>query len=1034
MSLAAFAVEKKALTFFITFVLFVGGVAAFNALGQLEDPEFTVKTAVISTTYHGASPTEVELEVSDRIEVAVQELRQLKWVESVNWPGVSQVKVEILPQYWDDELPQVWDELRRKVRDMEGQLPPGAGKPLVVDDYGAVFGFQLAVVGDGFDYAELERYAKDLRKELVLVKGVARVDLVAIQDKILYLDVSETQLSQLGLSDESIEQTLQNQNMVVDAGGVDLQELRYRIAPTGQFSSPEDIANLAIRPTLFDSLQQRSRGDGRLASSELIRIGDIGDVRRGFREPPSYVMRYNGFPAVGLSMTHAFGSNIVEVGRNIDARLAELIPNLPVGIEVRRVNWQSDAVSDAIDNFLVSFAEAVGIVLVVLAVFMGWRMGVIIGTALIATVLGTFIIMALLEIDLHRMSLGALVISLGMMVDNAIVVADGMMVRLQKGMDRTQAAIEAGSQPSVPLIGATVVAVMAFFPIYASPESTGEYCKSLFEVVAIALLFSWVVSVTLTPLQCIYMVPDPKSGESDPYASGLFQRFRRLLERAIRQRWLTLGSMAALLVVAIVGFGGVRQVFFPASSMAKFMVDVWMPQGTRVERVAANISRIEQKLMEDERVESVTSYIGGGPPRFYLPVTPEDRNTSYGHFIVAVRDFGETEEIFNDISPWLNENLPDALVPLRKFSVGPGKTWEFELRLSGPAVADPDVLRGIAEKAVDIITASPAATYARQDWRNRVQKVVPIYNQEQGRWATVTREDLAGTTKRAFDGRQVGLYREGDDLIPILLRHVEDERENVGGIEGLQIKPALTTEPVPLAQVTEDVVAEWEDPVINRRDRRRTVKIQSNPALGSVLAELRDDVEDKLFALGLPPGYRLEWGGITEDERDSQAALIPGIIPAVAIVVTILIALFNAYRPPLVILLTIPLAIIGITAGLLGTNTAFGFMALLGAMSLAGMMIKNAIVLLDEVNINLANGLSPYKSVREAAVSRLRPVMLAAATTVLGVIPLLQDVFWVSMAVTIMAGLTFGTVLTMVVVPVLYATLYRIKVEDSAKA
>ena len=1030
MSLAAASVKNKALTFFITLLIFVGGFAAFFELGQLEDPEYTVKTATIFTPYPGASPQEVELEVSDRIEQAIQELKQLKWVESYSWPGLSIVKVEINPEYWSEDLPQVWDEMRRKVRKAEQNLPPGVGKPQINDDFGDVYGFQLALYGDGFDYAELEAYAKNLRKELAVVKGVARVDLVGVQEKVIYLDISQAQIAQLGLSSESIAQTLQNQNMVVDGGGVNLQENRYRIAPSGEFASPEDIGNLSIKPSLLDSLQQFGLSDeaALTGSSELIRIDAIGDIKRGYRDPPSYLVRYNGWPAIGLSLTNVAGANIVDVGRNIDARIDELVHDFPVGIEVSRVNWQSEAVSTAIDGFIINFAQAVAIVLVVLTLFMGWRMGVIIGTALVATVLGTFIIMALLEIDLQRMSLGALVIALGMMVDNAIVVADGMVVRLQKGMDRTKAAIEAAAQPSIPLLGATVVAVMAFYPIYASPESTGEYCKSLFEVVGISLLFSWVISVTLTPIQCIYMLPQPKeTGGEDPYAGGFYQRFRGLLEGAMRLRWLTLGTMVGLLIIAVIGFGGVRQLFFPNSSMPKFMVDLWLPQGTRIERVAADLDKIQERLMADERVENVGAYIGGGPPRFYLPVTPEDPNTAYGELIVDVRDFQDIEPIFRDIGPWLDENFPNAMIPLRKFGVGPSKTWAFEMRISGPAVADPNELRRIADEAVKIVNASPYSDYVRTDWRNRVQKIVPRYSQEQGRWTSVTREDLASTTKRAYDGVQVGLYRERDDLIPILARHIEEERENVGGMIALQIKPALSTTTVPVVQVTDDVVAEWEDPVVNRRDRRRTIKIQANPVLEATLAELRNDVADKIFAIDMPPGYTIEWGGITEDENDSQAALVPGIVPAVAIIVTILIALFNAYRPPLVILLAIPLALIGITAGLLGTNTPFGFMALLGAMSLAGMMIKNAIVLLDEVNLNLSKGLTSYESVVEAAVSRLRPVALAAATTVLGVIPLLQDVFWVSMAVTIMAGLAFGTILTMVVVPVLYVTLHKIK-------
>jgi len=651
----------------------------------------------------------------------------------------------------------------------------------------------------------------------------------------------------------------------------------------------------------------------------------------------------------------------------------------------------------------------------------------------VATVLGTFVIMLILDIDLQRMSLGALVIALGMMVDNAIVVADGMVVRLQRGMDKTQAAVEAATQPSIPLLAATVIAVMAFYPIYASPEGTGEYCKSLFEVVGISLLFSWFISITLTPIQCMVMLKAPAvDNQSDPYAGAMYQRFRHVLGSAIRLCWLTLGGMVALLVVALVGFGSVERMFFPASSMPKYMIDFWLPQGARIDNVSEDLRTIEQHLLEDERVLAVSSFIGGGPPRFYLPVEPESGNPSYGQLIVDVRNRDDIVDMFPQQYAWFGENFPAALVALRRFSVGPGKTWEFEMRLSGPAVADPDVLREYADQMVAIIEDSPTTEYARTDWRNRVQKLVPEFNQEQGRWADVTRDDLARTTKRAFDGRQVGLYRDGDVLIPILMRHVDEERKNVGGIGVLQIKPALSTDSIPLAQVVDDVVTDWEDPVINRRDRRRTIKIQSNPKLGYTLDTVRDDVADQLFAIDLPPGYRLEWGGLTESEIDSQKALLPGLVPMSVLIVLILIALFNNYRTPLVILLAIPLAVIGITAGLLAFGVPFGFMALLGGMSLVGMMIKNAIVLLDEVNINLRAGRSQYDAIIEAAVSRLRPVALAAATTVLGVIPLLQDVFWISMAVTIMAGLAFGTVLTMVVVPVLYATLYGIHEDDTA--
>ena len=595
MNLAAVAIEKRSLTYFTVFLIFLAGIGAFFSLGQLEDPEFTVKTGVITTVYPGASPQEVELEVTDRIELAIQEMPQVIYIESFSRAGISLISVELKAQYWSDQLPQVWDELRRKIRNIEHMLPPGAGRPEVTDDFGDVFGFQLAVVGDGYSYAELEAYAKDIKKELSLVKDVACVDLWGVQDKIVYVNVSQSQLTQLGLSDASIKATLAQQNMVMDAGGVDLKRKRFRIAPTGEFKSADDIADLHVRPSVSDQIStmtgDSSTSDKQGRTDELIRIRDIGTVERGYLEPPATLMRYNRQPAVGISITNTAGVNVVDVGRGIDQRLEQIIPLLPVGIEVHRVHWQSGIVDAAVKGFLINFAEAVGIVLLVLTIPMGWRMGLIIGSSLILTILGSFVLMAIFGIDLQRMSLGALVIALGMMVDNSIVVADGIVVRLQRGMDRKQAAIEAASQPAMPLLGATVIAVMAFYPIFASVEGAGEYCRTLFTVVAISLTTSWLVSMTLTPLQCIDMLPAVKkeSEDVDPYAGMFYLVFRRIVEKAIRMRFLTIGTLVALLVVAFIGFGKLDQMFFPDSSMSKFMVDYWAPEGTRIQTVAADL-------------------------------------------------------------------------------------------------------------------------------------------------------------------------------------------------------------------------------------------------------------------------------------------------------------------------------------------------------------------------------------------------------------------------------------------------------------
>jgi len=1034
MSLANIAIEKKAVTWFGLFLLAVAGIASFFSLGQLEDPEFTIKSAFITTSYPGATAKEVELEVTDKIELVVQELKELDYVESWSRPGLSTVKAEIKAKYRAGEIHQIWDLLRQKIRDVEQTLPPGVGRPVITDDFGDVFGLLLAITSDGYSYQELDSYVKDLRKELSLVPGVARVDIWGKQDRTIYLDVRESQLTALGLSQASIEQTIRNQNAVVDAGHADVQDRRLRLAPTGQFTSPKDIEDLVVRPTLSDSLQARTNPAVSGQVSDLIRIRDIGSVIEGYREPPHTSMRFNGQMAMGLAIANQPGVNVVNMGRKVDARLAELIATLPVGIEVHRVHWQSDAVDQSVKGFFISLAQAVAIVLAVLALAMGWRMGLVIGSGLILTILGTFLVMAIFHIDLERMSLGALVIALGMMVDNSIVVADGYAIRLQQGRDKLWAAVEAASQPAVPLLGATIIAVVAFYPIYASDESAGEYCATLFTVVAFSLIISWVISMVATPLQCLEMLPSAQGGDDQNLYGGKFYgTFRSLLQSALRLRYLTLAGAIGLLAISVVGFTYVPQLFFPKSSMTKFMIDYWAPEGTRIQDVARDVKALENKLSSDKRIQAVATFIGAGPPRFYLPVDPVGQSAAYAQLIVNVKDYRDIDAIIDEYDAWAKEQYPQALVPIRKYGVGPSNTWEFQVRISGPALVDAKVLRQIGEQGLQILAQDPLTGSMQTDWRQRTMKAEIDYNDARARWARVNREDMADTTKRAFDGRSVGLYREGDELIPIILRHVEDEREDVSSIDLLQVRPGNSSSSVPLAQVIDGINVKWEEPIIGRRDRRRTITIQANPVPGVTLPTYRAGVLNAFEELqrSLPPGFKMEWGGEYEDSTKAQASLIPGIIPAVVIILFILVALFNAYRPPLVIVSVIPFVVIGITVGLLVTGVPFGFVALLGAMSLAGMMIKNSVVLLDQIELNLREGMNRYDATVEAAVSRLRPVALAAGTTVLGVIPLLQDVFWIGLAVTLMAGLSFGTLITMFLVPVIYAILYRVQPETA---
>lgn len=1016
MNLAALSLEKRSITYFGIALVLAGGIFSYFQLGQLEDPEFSIKTAAITTTYPGASAEQVELEVTDRIETKLQEMVELKCIYSNSRPGLSIIKIDIKSEYWSDRLPQVWDALRKKIADIEPTLPPGAGKPKIGDDFGFVFGFLLAVSSDGYSYAELERYVKDMRKELSVVRGVARIDLWGVQEKRIYLDVSTSQLSELGLTPEQIMQTLQSQNLVVDAGQVDYLTQRIRVAPTGEFQSPEDIGDLTITSVV----------SGR---DEIIRIRDIATVNVGYIDPPSQLLRHDGRQAIAMALAPASGENVVRVGQAIDRRLAELVADLPLGIGVERISWQSDQVSESISAFMISVLESVIIVLALLALTMGMRAGIIIGiSGLVFPILGSFIVMAVMGIDLHRISLGALIIAMGMMVDNAIVVTDGIMVRIAAGMDRKQAAIEAASGPAWPLLGATVVACMAFYPIFASTYDTGEVAGSLFTVVSISLVLSWVFCQTAAPLLCIAILPGPKPGQAqtDPYQTKFYDSFRKLLSLAIRFRVLFLGSMVGLLVLSMFGFRFVEQMYFPDSSRAQFMIDYWAPEGTRIQQTSADLQRIEKFLQGHEATLSVSAFVGKGPPRFYLPVSGEDPYTSYAQIIVNTKSYAGVNQLVAATGDWCRENVPEAMVRVRKYAVGAFDDWKIEARFSGPANADPATLRRLAEQGAQILRDTPLAKEVRTNWRERVPALVPLFNDERARWAGVTRDDLARATRRASDGVIVGQYRQEDDLIPIVARNVDAERQRAAtSLDVLQVTPRLSPHAVPALQVIDGIETPWEDPIIWRWDRRRAITVQCSPN-GVTAPALRNAVLEQFQKIELPPGYRLDWDGEYWSAKQSQEALAPGIVPAVVIMLFILVALFNGFRPMLICILGIPFVMIGITSGLLLTNTPFGFIALLGAMSLSGMMIKNVVVLLDEVNANLAKGLAPYDAVVEAAVSRLSPVVNAAGTTVLGVLPMLQDVFWVALAVTVFFGLIVGTMLTMVVGPTLYAVLYRI--------
>jgi len=1007
MNLAEFSIRKKTITLVLTACFLVGGALAFMDMPRLEDPEFTIKKALVVTSYPGATPAEVADEVTDVVESAAQQLGQLDTVTSYNNPGQSIITVEVLDKYDKDTLPQVWDELRRKVNDVQGDLPPGAGPSVVIDDFSDVYGILLAVTGEDYPRQDIQDFADYLRKQLLLVDGVAKITVWGSQPEQVFVEISRARLSRMGLSMESVYDALSQRNLAVPSGNVRVGREYVEISPTGIISDVSDLGDLLIKDA---------------SGGSMVPLRDIAEIRRGYDDTPSQIMRFNSVDSVALGISMVPSGNVVDLGHAIDARLDELQAQIPLGMHVDKVYFQSSRVDDAVNSFVINLAEAVGIVIVVLLLFMGMQSGVLIGAILLITICGSFIFIQKAGVALERISLGALIIALGMLVDNAIVVVEGILIRYQQGMDRLQASMDIVEQNKWPLLGATVVAIMAFAGIGLSEEAVGEFCRSLFIVLCISLLMSWVTAVTVTPLLCdMFLKPKVAAGK-DPYGGPIYRGYKRFLVFCLNHRTMTMTTLAAMLAASFYGFGFVKQSFFPDSTQPRFFIHYWMPQGTDIRATSADMAEIEKMLLDDERVTSVTAFAGEGGPRFILTYTPEKANPAYGVLLVEVKDYHQVDTILAEYREKIEASYPDAEPKFKKFRLGPGRDSSIEVRFSGP---DTEVLRQLSLKARGIMLASGNARCVRDNWRQEEKVIRPVMSEAQAKLAGVTRPGLAEALEFAFDGRNVGVYREGDKLLPIMARPPEKERL-IQGLNSVQVFSPVAGRMIPVEELVSEFRTEMRFGTLKTRNRMLTITASCDPVNG-LPSELFSKLQPQIEAMTLPPGYMLEWGGEHEDSSDAQTSLVASLGLPFTVMVLVTIMLFNNFRNPAIIWLTVPLAIIGVTIGLLATGAPFGFMALLGFLSLSGMLVKNAVVLLDQIKLELENGKEPYHAVVDSAVSRIRPVSMAAATTILGMIPLVFDAFFVSMAVTIMSGLMFATILTLIVVPVLYAMFYKVK-------
>ncbi|MFT4631749.1 MAG: multidrug efflux pump subunit AcrB [Candidatus Azotimanducaceae bacterium] len=1015
MNIGAFSVENKVVSWLIVIIMVAGGYIGFEQMGKLEDPNFTIKQAKIITLYPGATAQEVQDEVTYHLEESLQLMGQLKRIEmSISRPGMSDLTIEFKEEYKAADFPDIYDELRRKMADMRGKLPPGVIGPRIIDDFGDVFGVYLSLTGDGYSYRDIMDTAVELKKQLALVPGVRKIVIGGEQKEVVHLEISRTRLGELGISPSKITGILQSQNVVSDAGKVRVGSDYVRIHPTGEFQSVQDIGDVLI------SSDER----------KLIFLKDIATIRRSYEEVPVKMFYFNGKPALTLGISIQAGENVVAVGAALDKRFRQLSSIIPVGMELQVIYNQPVEVQKSVSGFLVSVGQAIGIVIAVLLVFMGLRVGLIIGAVLLITVSGTLMFMNLYGIELQRISLGALVIALGMLVDNAIVVAEGMLVRIQAGMDATKAAEETTSKTMWPLLGGTIIGILAFSAIGLSSDNTGEFASSLFYVILISLSLSWVTAVSTTPLFCAMFLKPGVAGNDveNPYDRGFFKIFRGMLKSVIKNRMVAVTVVVTMFGSAIFGFSYIKNSFFPSSNTPMFFVDVWETEGTDIRETRKDTLAIANFLRQQEGVRSTVSLVGGGDARFALTYEPKESSPAYAQIIIQTDNLEQIANIKPAVTQFIRDNFPHLDPIIKSFRIGPGRDGKIEARFHG---RDPVVLRDLADKAKAIMRADPTAKEINDDWRQPVPLIRPIFNERVARQLGISRENVASALKSSYEGLNVGVYRDGIRMLPIKLRPPAEERGDVANIQDIRVwSPALQAS-VPISQVVNSFETEFENTIIRGRNRIQTIIAACNPT-EELTTPLFNRLRPQIELIELPPGYELSWGGEYEDSANAQSGLVKVLPIGFLLMILTSILLFGKVRQPLIIWLTVPLAIVGITAGLLGFDGAFDFMSLLGALSLIGLLIKNAIVLIDEIDQQIESGKEHLAAILDSTVSRMRPVAMASVTTILGLIPLLQDVFFVNMSITIMAGLGFATLLTLFFVPVLYSLFFRVSYSDDA--
>ena len=1036
------ALDNRKLVNFLVLCIIIGGIFSYNSMSKLEDPALKVKQAMVVTTYPGASAHQVELEVTDPIEKAVREMSTVDNVQSSSFADLSLITVELQTTVPNDGVEQEWDMLRRKVANAQASLPSGASASIVKDDFGDVYGMFYALTGDGLTDRQLADYAELLKREIIAIDGVSRVEIYGKRSECIDINLREDRMAHLGVMPTEVLQTLTNQNKTSYAGYRDNGNKRVRVTVTDKFNNVDDISEMLIAGHDDDQL----------------RLKDIADVKEGYEHTTRNEMFRNGERALGVSISCLSSYDILKVGAKVEKKIQELESRMPVGVTCEKVFFQPERVSNALNTFLINLLESVLIVVFVLIFFMGLKSGLIIGASLVVIVFGSFLVLSGFDGTLQRVSLASFILAMGMLVDNAIVIVDGILVDIKQGKPRLEALTSIGAKTAMPLLGATLIAILAFLPIFLSPDSAGVYVRDLFIVIAVSLMLSWILALVHVPIMADQMfakkdndADSEKSESSELYSGKAYDVLEKILSFGIAHRTVMVVVAVCLFLVSAFSYSFLNQAFFPDMEYDQLYMEYKLPEGNNYTQVESDLAEIEKMLRKHDNITNVTASVGGTPSRYNLVRSIATPSLAYGELIIDFKSPSDLVETMDELQAEISKMFPDAYVKFKRYNLM-FKKYPIEACFHGP---DPQVLHELTDSAMAIVRKSDKVYLATTDWEPKVPVLSVDYNQASARNSGISRSEVAMSMMAYAGGIPIGKFYDGIHPKNIYVKCVDDkgeEIENLNNVSVFGVMPnigrvlnrstiqkmmtgamskdeaiELVGQTTPVSQVARGIDIDWEEPVVNRYNGERTQRVQCSPRPGVGTEDARKTIAAEIERIDLPEGYSLSWQGEKKASDQSMRYLFNAFPMAIVIMIVILVMLFKDYKKPTIIFCCIPLILVGVIPSVLLTGKAFGFVAIVGVLGLIGMMIKNGIVLMDEINLEIESGMNPYDALLNSSKSRLRPVMMASLTTILGMIPLVPDAMFGSLAVTIMGGLFAGTLITLIFIPVLYSLFFDVR-------